>query len=290
MQPAVGRSQCGFVNGSISAGRNWPAPCAIACFAGTRDARAEDLEDLWSAGDAFACLSVRTGFDLWLQALQLPPGSEVLVSAITIRDMVRIIEAHDLVPVPVDLNPEDLSVDIDSLQRAITPENPRDSGRPFVRHTAADETDSGNRAKHGLFVAEDCAQAFAGRHFTGASVVPMLRCSASARSKPPRHWAAGCCACAMPMCWPHARTSIHLSRSIARRLREKDRQARADEADVVRPAIWRLGGGNAIDREGSRSICRLDRSRFSRPAIAAAHSPATLRAAFGDPASPHRVF
>ena len=76
-----------------------------------RESRAEDLEDLWSAGDALACLSVRSGFDLWLEALQLPPGSEVLVSAITIRDMVRIIEAHNLVPVPVDLNPEDLSVD-----------------------------------------------------------------------------------------------------------------------------------------------------------------------------------
>src|SRR5436853_2294655 len=80
---------------------------------------ADDLEDFWSAhDDAFACLSVRTGFDLWLSALGLPRGSEVLVSAITIRDMVRIIEAHGLVAVPVDVNPEDLSVEIASLKRA----------------------------------------------------------------------------------------------------------------------------------------------------------------------------
>ena len=132
-----------------------------------RESRAEDLEDLWSAGDALACLSVRSGFDLWLEALQLPPGSEVLVSAITIRDMVRIIEAHNLVPVPVDLNPEDLSVDIESLQCAITPKTrailvahlfgTRQPMKPILDVAR----------KHGLFVAEDCAQAFAGRHFTG---------------------------------------------------------------------------------------------------------------------------
>ncbi len=133
-----------------------------------RTALADDLEDLWSArDDAFACLSVRTGFDLWLSALELPSGSEVLVSAITIRDMVRIIEAHGLVAVPVDLNPEDLSVDLEGLERAIGPRTrailvahlfgTRQPLEP-VLHVAQ---------QHGLFVAEDCAQAFAARHFTG---------------------------------------------------------------------------------------------------------------------------
>src|SRR5438876_3258754 len=54
-------------------------------------------------------------------SLALPAGSEVLVSAITIPDMVRIIEAHGLVPVPVDLDPDTLSVDQESLDRAVTP-------------------------------------------------------------------------------------------------------------------------------------------------------------------------
>ncbi|HCK72012.1 MAG TPA: aminotransferase DegT, partial [Planctomycetaceae bacterium] len=51
------------------------------------------------------CLSVRTGFDLLFQALNLPAGSEVLVSALTIDGMLRVIEEHDLVAVPVDLDP-----------------------------------------------------------------------------------------------------------------------------------------------------------------------------------------
>ena len=133
-----------------------------------RTALADDLEDLWSgASDGFACLSVRTGFDLWLEALQLPPGSEVLVSAITIRDMVGIIEAHGLVPVPVDLEPDDLSIDAESLQRAITPR----TRAILVAHLFGTrlplEPILDVARQHGLFVAEDCAQAFAGRHYTG---------------------------------------------------------------------------------------------------------------------------
>jgi perosamine synthetase len=129
---------------------------------------AEDLEDLWSAADdAFACLSVRTGFDLWLKALQLPPGSEVLVSAITIRDMVRIIESHGLVPVPVDLEPDDLSVDVESLERAITPRTRAILvAHLFGTRQVLDPIFEIAR-RHELFVAEDCAQAFAGRHYTG---------------------------------------------------------------------------------------------------------------------------
>ena len=63
---------------------------------GDRAALVENLEDFWSPrSDALACLSVRSGFDLWLASLALPEGSEVLVSAITIPDMVRIVEAHE---------------------------------------------------------------------------------------------------------------------------------------------------------------------------------------------------
>ncbi|MCC7085807.1 MAG: DegT/DnrJ/EryC1/StrS family aminotransferase [Pirellulales bacterium] len=129
---------------------------------------AENVEDLWSPpGDAFACLSVRTGFDLWLKSLNLPQGSEVLVSAITIRDMIRIIEEHGLTPVPVDLHPDDLSVNLDSLEQAITPR----SRVILVAHLFG--TRQGLDAvieiarRHDLLVAEDCAQAFVGRQFTG---------------------------------------------------------------------------------------------------------------------------
>ncbi len=133
-----------------------------------RGALADDLEDLWSpVGDALPCLSVRSGFDLWLQALQLPPGSEVLVSAITIRDMVRIVEAHGLVAVPVDVNPEDLSVNVESLRRAVSEK----TRAILIAHLFGTRQPLAPvleiARQHNLLIAEDCAQAFAGRHFTG---------------------------------------------------------------------------------------------------------------------------
>src|SRR5690606_37140318 len=100
---------------------------ALACVT-TRDSALSPApwsaraEQAWGpSGDALACLSVRTGFDLLLQALQLPPGSEVLLSAITIADMARIIQAHGLVPVPVDLDPETLQVCSARLETLLSP-------------------------------------------------------------------------------------------------------------------------------------------------------------------------
>ncbi len=61
-----------------------------ACAGAFRRRRlAERAERTWStAGDSVACLSARSGFDLLLSALDFPVGSEVLVSAVTIPDMV----------------------------------------------------------------------------------------------------------------------------------------------------------------------------------------------------------
>ena len=80
------------------------------------------VESAWHTVRAnLACLSVRSGFDALLGVLQLPAGSEVLVSAVTIRDMTRIIEAHGLVAVPVDIDLQSLAVTRAALERAISP-------------------------------------------------------------------------------------------------------------------------------------------------------------------------
>jgi dTDP-4-amino-4,6-dideoxygalactose transaminase len=118
-------------------------------------------------GETMACLSVRSGFDLLLTALDLPAGSEVLVSAVTIHDMIRIIEEHGLVPVPVDLDMDTLSVRPDALERAWSPRarvllaahlfGSRMPMPPLVEFA---------RAK-GLLLVEDAAQAFDGTWYHG---------------------------------------------------------------------------------------------------------------------------
>lgn len=115
----------------------------------------------------FVCLSVRSGLDLLLSELDLPMGSEVLVSAVTIRDMVRIIEEHGLVPVPVDLDMDRLELDRDSLRRAVT----RRSKLLLVAHLFGSRMDLGpvvaEARRHRLFVVEDCAQSFMGDGYWG---------------------------------------------------------------------------------------------------------------------------
>jgi dTDP-4-amino-4,6-dideoxygalactose transaminase len=131
------------------------------------------IEAFWDsaspAGSAgsLACLSVRSGFDALLEALAFPAGSEILVSAITIRDMVLIIEAHGLVPVPVDLDMDTLSVTIEALERAVSPK----TRALLVAHIFGSRMPLaaiGEWAhRRNLLLIEDCAQAYADRQDRG---------------------------------------------------------------------------------------------------------------------------
>lgn len=126
------------------------------------------LEKLWSSEDnALTTLSVRSGFDLLLQCFALPRNSEILVSAITIRDMVSIIEHHGLRAVPVDIDPESCSLRCDLLTQAITPRSKAILvGHLFgSRMRMADIIEIAQR--HNLYVFEDCAQAYAADGYRG---------------------------------------------------------------------------------------------------------------------------
>ena len=125
--------------------------------------RREQIEEDWSAGDdSFVCLSVRTGFDLLLQALQLPAGSEVLMSALTIDGMVRVVREHGLVPVPIDVDIDTLAPNMDILRRAVNSRT-----RLFVvAHLFGGQLELSPLKQlcreHDLLLVEDCAQAFDG--------------------------------------------------------------------------------------------------------------------------------
>ena len=134
-------------------------------FPRSRDAITARVERGFSKqGDALAVLSVRSGFDLILQALAFPEGSEILVSAITISDMPRIIREHGLVPVPVDLDMHTLSVSPDALRSTLTPR----TRAILVAHVFGSRMDLSPVVRvareHNLPLIEDCAQAYDGRY------------------------------------------------------------------------------------------------------------------------------
>jgi perosamine synthetase len=115
-----------------------------------------------SADGGLVCLSVRSAFDLLLTALDLAPGDEVLVSAVTHPDMVRILRLHRLVPVPVDLDPATLAVDPVAMGEAVTA---RTRAVVFA-HLFGARVDLGDvvafAGRHDLLVIEDCAQSVEG--------------------------------------------------------------------------------------------------------------------------------
>ena len=131
--------------------------------AGGREVLEEDIARRWtSAGDAFVCLSVRSGLDLALSVLALPEDSEVLfLPGITIPAMVEVVEAHGLRAIGVDppstreLMVKDLEPYIGERTRMIV-----------VTHlfgTVFDVASLVREARRrGLLVVEDCAQSFLG--------------------------------------------------------------------------------------------------------------------------------
>lgn len=126
------------------------------------------VEAVWARGDdALACLSVRSGLDLLLTTLDYPKGTEVLVSAVTIRDIVRVIEHHGLVAVPVDLDMRTLTLDMESLRRAVSPQ----ARLLLVAHLFGSRMPLDDVAhfarERGLMLVEDCAQSFTGLEYRG---------------------------------------------------------------------------------------------------------------------------
>lgn len=117
---------------------------------------------LWP--NSLCCLSVRSGFDLILQVLSLPSGSEVLITDINIPGMFEILKAHHLIAIPLAIDKHTLSMNSETLEANISA-----STRAVVfTHLFGSISDISTLAQlakqRGLYVIEDCAQAFNGRY------------------------------------------------------------------------------------------------------------------------------
>ncbi len=127
-----------------------------------------DVESGWTSDrHALACLSVRSGLDSLLTVLDFPVGSEIIVSAVTIADVPRIIEQHDLIPVPVDLDQTTGLPTPSVVEGAVTPRTRGVLIAQLFGHWSSLAPMAEIARRHGLLLIEDCAQAFAGRDFEG---------------------------------------------------------------------------------------------------------------------------
>lgn len=150
----------------------WPdlAAGAFACLMPPpRGAALRDVERYFADdGGTLAAFSVRSGFDLLLQALDLDPGDEVLFSALNVKGMVRIVKGAGLVAVPVDLDLASMGPSAEKLERAITPRTKVFvAAHLFGTRLDLDPLFALVRAR-GIVAVEDCAQAFNGRDYGGS--------------------------------------------------------------------------------------------------------------------------
>ena len=135
---------------------------ALACLGARQGTREERVLRTWGDSDGIVCLSVRSAFELLIESLQLAPGDEIVFTAITHPDMVRIAEAHGLVSVPVDVDCATLGPGPGALERVVTPR----SRLLVVAHLFGGRVDLAALVsvarRHRLLVVEDCAQCLTG--------------------------------------------------------------------------------------------------------------------------------
>lgn len=112
--------------------------------------------------DRMVTLSVRTGLDLLLTALNYPPGTEILMSNINIPDMFNIIRAHQLIPIPLSIDKDSLSIDPAELSAAISSSSKMLLLSPLFGGVMDLEAILPIAKKHQLLVVKDAAQAFMG--------------------------------------------------------------------------------------------------------------------------------
>ena len=128
----------------------------------------QQLEDIFVPPGKFVgesaliTLSVRSTFDLYLQARNFPKGSEIIMTGINIGDMIQIIKDHGLVPIPVDLDLYTMAPSLEQIQAATTPQTKACLFAYLYGITYDIQPYAQYLLNSGIDIIEDCAQSWRG--------------------------------------------------------------------------------------------------------------------------------
>jgi perosamine synthetase len=138
-------------------------------FAGSAIAKIIDqIQSYWhTPKEVLVTLCVRTSFDLFLQALALPAGSEIMMSAVNIAHMEEIVKKHDCIPVPIDIDLETLAPSLELLKTSISPQSRIFVVAHLFGAIATLDPYVEICKSHNILLVEDCAQAFDGLRYLG---------------------------------------------------------------------------------------------------------------------------
>ncbi|AFY95474.1 DegT/DnrJ/EryC1/StrS family aminotransferase [Chamaesiphon minutus] len=143
---------------------NLLSPCLFA----DRQTIIGSIHSYWQTSkEILVSLCVRTSFDLLLKSLELPAGSEILMSAVNIMHMEEIVKQHDCIPIPIDLDLATLAPSIEVLERSISPQ----SRILVIAHLFGAIIDLDPYVdlckSNNILLVEDCAQSFDGWRYLG---------------------------------------------------------------------------------------------------------------------------
>lgn len=120
---------------------------------------ARNLEDYLNVKHVIPCANGTDALQICMMGLGLKPGDEVITADFTFAATVEVIALLNLTPVLVDVNPDDFTIDIKALKKAITPKTKAIVPVHLFGQCANMEAIMEIAEAHNLYVIEDNAQA-----------------------------------------------------------------------------------------------------------------------------------
>jgi UDP-2-acetamido-2-deoxy-ribo-hexuluronate aminotransferase len=124
-----------------------------------------DLEKYLNVKHVIPCANGTDALQIAMMALGLKAGDEVITASFTYVATAEVIGLLGLVPVLVDVHPDTFDMDIDAMERSITPKTKAIVPVHLFGQCANMERIMAIAKKHNLFVIEDVAQAIGGDYF-----------------------------------------------------------------------------------------------------------------------------
>ncbi len=119
----------------------------------------KDLEEYLGVKHVIPCANGTDALQIAMMGLGLQPGDEVITADFTFAATVEVIALLNLTPVLVDVDPKTYNIDVDAVEKAITPKTKAIVPVHLFGHVANMDAVMNLAEKHNLFVIEDNAQA-----------------------------------------------------------------------------------------------------------------------------------
>ncbi len=119
----------------------------------------KELEEYLDVGHVIPCANGTDALQISMMALDLQPGDEVITANFTYVATAEVIALLRLKPVLVDVCPDTFDIDIDAIERAITPKTKAIVPVHLFGQAANMEAIMDVAKKNNLYVVEDTAQA-----------------------------------------------------------------------------------------------------------------------------------